>query len=127
MPICLFSRSLQSNAQYIHSPYSTTWYKWHVCVYVGNAVHGIFIPGHSEGSQIPPTRASLCQLLLPVVSGQLGLGEQPHRRLGGRRSLEAQLPLGRRQHRDGRQQRGLQRPPRHAASPASAPRLARTA
>lgn len=63
MPICLFSRSLQSNAQYIHSPYSTTWYKWHVCVYVGNAVHGIFIPGHSEGSQIPPTRASLCQLL----------------------------------------------------------------
>lgn len=85
-------------------------------------------PGCLAALQPGSPRSPARPYLLPVVSGQFGLGEQPHRRLGGRRRLEAQLPLGRRQHRDCHQQRGPRRPPRraarHAASTAPAPRPA---
>lgn len=55
--------------------------------------------------------------LLPVVSGQLGLGEEPDGGLG--RRPEAQLPLGRGRQRS---QQGGQQQPRRAARHAAAGR-----
>lgn len=60
--------------------------------------------------------------LLPVVSGQLGLGEEPDGGLG--RRPEAQLPLGRNRQRS---QQGSQQQPRRAARHAAAGRPRRDA